>query len=167
LADKHPFAVAQLTLQYRMNEDICFLSNEIIYNGSLKCANEAIKSTKLCLPHFPKALKAMRISTKTVGFGWLVPVLNPKKSVVFACTDASGVINGVFKGLEVVQTGIDGGSIINETEAIVTQKILHGLSLCGLDYSSIAIICPYKSQVRLLNFLLLFVHTFHSCVSYR
>ena len=42
LSQHHPHAVAQLTMQYRMNSDIVKVANELVYNGMLKCGTKAV-----------------------------------------------------------------------------------------------------------------------------
>eukprot|EP00559_Dactyliosolen_fragilissimus_P001342 CAMPEP_0184867600 /NCGR_PEP_ID=MMETSP0580-20130426/27217_1 /TAXON_ID=1118495 /ORGANISM="Dactyliosolen fragilissimus" /LENGTH=1622 /DNA_ID=CAMNT_0027367987 /DNA_START=91 /DNA_END=4956 /DNA_ORIENTATION=+ len=70
LATKCPSAVAQLTIQYRMHEDICTLSNKIVYKGKLKCANDDVKKSKLDLANFPRALFQMKTNPNNMGAGW-------------------------------------------------------------------------------------------------
>jgi DNA replication ATP-dependent helicase Dna2 len=54
LSESHPDAVVDLSHQYRMNEDIMLLSNELIYEGRLKCGTEAVAKQGLVLPHRKK-----------------------------------------------------------------------------------------------------------------
>jgi DNA replication ATP-dependent helicase Dna2 len=42
LSEAHPESVVDLSMQYRMNEDIMCLSNELIYEGRLKCGSEEV-----------------------------------------------------------------------------------------------------------------------------
>lgn len=144
LADRHPESVAQLTLQYRMNEDICLLSNILVYKGALKCADDSIRKRKLSLPGFPLKLKSI-VRPGNNGVGWLLPVLNPNKNVVFVNTDYIG------QNLESCVTnrdsGIAGGGVINDTEIEVAKVIIHGMLVCGLDATSIGVIGPYRAQV--------------------
>lgn len=152
LADSFPDAVARLTLQYRMHEDICHLSNLVVYRGSLKCANDEVRSRKLLLPSFPRALRNNIRNGSCTGLGWLLPVLNPVKSVVFVNTDKIGDDSAnSFRGLEVKRgRSHEGGTVVNEVEAALTRITVNGLQICGLNAKSIGVICPYRSQVRLL-----------------
>lgn len=50
LSDAHPEAVVSLEHQYRMCEEIMSLSNKLIYDGRLKCGNEAVARRTLKLP---------------------------------------------------------------------------------------------------------------------
>ena len=47
LSLQHPHAVSNLTDQYRMNQDINTLANELVYQGSLKCGSKAVAERKL------------------------------------------------------------------------------------------------------------------------
>ena len=49
LSDSHPGAVISLEHQYRMCEEIMSLSNKLIYDGRLKCGNEAVAKSTLKL----------------------------------------------------------------------------------------------------------------------
>ena len=139
----HPSAVAQLTLQYRMHEDISLLPNILVYNGLLKCGNELVKSRKISLPNFPRPLKALT-KPNVKGVGWLLPVLNPNKPVVFVNTDNLGTnLEGAGKGKRIK----GGGGSFNEAEVLLSSHIVNGLSMCGLQPSSVGIISPYRAQV--------------------
>lgn len=145
LAETHPDAVAQLTLQYRMHGDICQLSNEIVYKGKLKCANEKVRWSKLDLPFYPSGVEV----------GWLLNVLDPNRPVVFIDTDAVRpsssqthmTSNESFQGLERTRGRKEGGNIVNDTECAIVKTIVKGFMKSGLDLKSIGVICPYRSQV--------------------
>mmetsp|Transcript_10002 Transcript_10002/g.18753 ORF Transcript_10002/g.18753 Transcript_10002/m.18753 type:complete len:410 (-) Transcript_10002:367-1596(-) len=145
LADTHPESVAQLTLQYRMNEDICLLSNLLVYKGALKCADDDVRKSKLSLPGFPSILKSI-IKPGIIGVGWLLAVLNPNKHVVFVNTDTMG--RNLESCVRNKESGNAGGGVINNKEIDIAKVIVHGLLICGLDAASIGIISPYRAQVR-------------------
>ena len=50
LSEKHPSAIVRLRYQYRMNEDIMMLANELIYGHRMQCADKAPRV--LNLPRF-------------------------------------------------------------------------------------------------------------------
>lgn len=81
LSDAHPHSVVDLTLQYRMNEDITLLSNRLIYGGRLRCGSEAVAKQSLVLPN-PKYLENIHgredIPCKQNSFCWLQHILDPK-----------------------------------------------------------------------------------------
>lgn len=51
LSEAHPEAVVNLTTQYRMNEDIMLLSNELVYGGLLKVGSLEVSQRLLPLPN--------------------------------------------------------------------------------------------------------------------
>lgn len=50
LSETHPEAMTILEHQYRMNEDIMYLSNTLVYDGMLKCGNESVANRALQIP---------------------------------------------------------------------------------------------------------------------
>lgn len=155
LADAHPSEVAQLTLQYRMNDAICSLCNEVVYKGKLRCANDQVRRGKLQLEGFPGSLSKMKLNWKPgSGVGWLLPVINPNKGVVFIDTDSLvHASDGTQAQWLETSRGrdIEGGNIINATESMLSRIILQGLFSCGLKADMIGLISPYRSQVRYCN----------------
>lgn len=89
-------AVATLSLQYRMNEDVQAVSNLLVYDGALHCGNPAVAAARLRLPR----LAAAPVPSYPGGMGsdasstaardarhWLLRVMDAERSVVFANTD--------------------------------------------------------------------------------
>jgi DNA replication ATP-dependent helicase Dna2 len=146
-----------------MHENICNLCNEIVYRGELKCANETVRSSKLTLSRYPKALptpiqqasaagSASGSSSTSSEASWLHRVLNPDTPAVFVDTDAIGSsATGAFQGLERSSGRRQGGTIVNDTEVSLVRNIVRCLLKCGLNSASIGVICPYRSQLRLLD----------------
>jgi DNA replication ATP-dependent helicase Dna2 len=160
LADKHPDAVAPLTMQYRMNEDICKVSSEATYGGVLKCANDNVKLQRLQLPAYPNMLPIHTAGT----FSWLKMVIDPSRPVVFVDTDnvridvnvgdkggQSSTHRNDFDPLESKIGGRAGGSIVNKTEALLIRYILEGLVSCGLDMKCVGVVSPYRAQIRIME----------------
>lgn len=152
LAEKHPDDVAQLTLQYRMHEDICRLSNDIIYKGKLNCANESVATQTMLLRRFPSGLPRGVDSSH-----WLYRTIDPCVPVVFLNTDKIKVMSpsqktkaNHFHALERVTGRRVGGSIVNETEARLVQDSVRALVGCGADCNMIGVICPFRAQIRIL-----------------
>ena len=141
LAEGNPRHVAQLTQQYRMAEDICQLTNDIIYGGKLKCANEAIKRRKMLLPGYPE----------NVLPGVLSKVIDPNKTVVFLDTDQRKHGCTDIVPLECTADKKEGGSLMNKTEATLVERIVESLVFCGASLGSIGIISPFNAQLRLLD----------------
>jgi DNA replication ATP-dependent helicase Dna2 len=148
LAEKYPESVAQLTIQYRMHQNICELSNIIAYEGKLKCANQAIALQTL-------DFKSSSLSVLETSKQWLRQTLDPSRAVIFMDTDKSvgNDDNGMesFQAFEHTIDRRDGGSIVNTTEAQLVRLVVDSLLDCGLDASSIGVISPFRAQLRLLN----------------
>ena len=151
LADAHPLEVVQLTLQYRMNDAICSLCNEVAYQGKLRCANDQVMKGKLLLDGFPGSLAKLKIDWKPgSGVGWLLQVINPNKGVVFVDTDSLVRISDDTQNQWLEDSrgrGTEGGNIINASETILSRIIIHGLLSCGLKPDMVGLISPYRSQV--------------------
>lgn len=153
LADAHPSAVSQLTYQYRMHNDICQLSNDIVYKGRLQCANDFVATRVLTLKGFPENLSPS--ISLDVDF-WLHRAVDPSSAVCFLDTD---LIKGVVSDkagdsicrLERTSGRHTGGSVVNDTEVSMTRIFVNGLIACGVEPSSIGIISPFRAQIRLFE----------------
>ena len=79
---------------------------------------------------------------------WIEQALNPNQPVVFIDTDAKGWLesDGIRKGA---------GGPINDSEVSIVQKLVHSLSVCGLENSSIGVITPFRSQVCFVPLIIL------------
>lgn len=153
LAEKHPDSVAQLTYQYRMHEDICQLSNDIVYEGKLKCANDSVAKRQLTLHGFPENLPCVVNQNSSA---WLNQVIDPSSAVTFLDTDnikdtLCGASTDPIHPLERSYGWLAGGSIVNDTEASIVRITVGGFIACGLEASSIGVICPFRAQLRLLE----------------
>lgn len=73
LCEHHPESVVHLAHQYRMAEDIMYLSNELVYEKKLVCGNESVAVQKLELP------SAVKLEE---DHDWFTRILNPE-CVVF------------------------------------------------------------------------------------
>ncbi|GAA5899795.1 bifunctional ATP-dependent DNA helicase/ssDNA endodeoxyribonuclease DNA2 [Sporobolomyces salmoneus] len=131
LSESHPQAVVNLTQQYRMNEDIMLLSNQLVYNGLLKVGNFEVSQRKLRLPK-PDGLDG--------ADRWLRDVLDPSRKVVFVDTDQLPAREKKTVSL-----------IENETEALIVLKILKTLSACQVAQEDIGVITLYRQQIHLLE----------------
>jgi DNA replication ATP-dependent helicase Dna2 len=74
LSDAHPAAVVNLTHQYRMNEDIMFLSNSLVYEGQLKVGSEEVGGRRLKLTGSKKG----EDGEEEVVRPWLREVIDPR-----------------------------------------------------------------------------------------
>ena len=151
LADQHTDSVAQLTFQYRMHEEICQLSNDIVYKGQLKCGDDLVAKRKLALDQFPRGLP-MGVNQQH----WLYRAIDPSRPVVFLNTDkiTMSTTSQVTDSIHALERTIGrnaGGSIVNDTEASLVKDAVSALVACGLEPSSVGVICPFRAQVRLLE----------------
>jgi len=151
LAEKHPSAIAPLTYQYRMNEEICKLSSYLVYGGRLKCGSNVIRDQRLSLPSFPEGLPSPA-STKGI-WPWLRMTISPEKPVIFVDTDnmrknpAKEQDKGSMEALEEKMGGRAGGKVTNPVEAALVRYIVQGLIATGASPSQIGVISPFRAQV--------------------
>ncbi|GAA5886249.1 hypothetical protein JCM6882_001581 [Rhodosporidiobolus microsporus] len=131
LSDAHPTAVVNLAHQYRMNEEIMLLSNELIYDGKLKVGNVEVGKQRLTLPAEEKLEELPE---------WEKEVVDPSRSVLFVNTDALPAYE------------LRSGSYIeNELEALLIKQTVSGLTACGVPESHVGVITPYRQQIKLLS----------------
>ncbi|XP_052810717.1 DNA replication ATP-dependent helicase/nuclease DNA2-like [Mya arenaria] len=130
-------ATFELNLQYRMNSEIMKLSNQLVYDGSLKCGSPDVASQTLTLPH-PHTQEQI-----LSGAPWMARVLDTSlpSSVLFLDTSQIGAAHCKVKGR----------GFRNETEARLVQQIVAGLTQVGVEPGDIGVIAPYRSQVLLLQ----------------
>ncbi|WVQ99969.1 hypothetical protein IAU59_007112 [Kwoniella sp. CBS 9459] len=145
LSSAHPQAVSDLSMQYRMNEDIMLLSNQLVYEGKLKCGNEIVaksglklKSRKECYEIFEKEAE----KKEECGKCWIQHLLDETSKCVFVDTD----------GLPARDSRV-GDLVQNETEAKLVQKLATALHASGLAQEDLAVITPYRQQIKLLSTL--------------
>lgn len=170
LSEAHSEAVVYLTRQYRMNEDIMMLSNHLIYDGLLKCGDDRVAKQVLDLPRKAEALSEIHAlpasqpslsqctPTKKSTAGhhphddkachyeqcWLADLLDESCKAVFVDTD-------LVPGTESKR----GRMVQNDVEAGIIQQLARSLVLGGVPPRDIAVITPYRQQLRLLQSLLL------------
>ncbi|OCF42705.1 DNA replication ATP-dependent helicase Dna2 [Kwoniella heveanensis CBS 569] len=144
LSSTHPQAVSDLSMQYRMNEDIMLLSNQLVYEGKLKCGNElvaksglALKARKPCSEIFD-----MDAGKEECDRCWVQKLLDESTKCVFVDTD--GLPARDMRVGDVVQ---------NKTEARLVQQLATALHASGLAQEDLAIITPYRQQIKLLSTL--------------
>ncbi|POS87451.1 hypothetical protein EPUL_002165, partial [Erysiphe pulchra] len=154
LSEKHPDSVVYLEHQYRMCEDIMTLSNSLIYNGRLKCGNQAVARRELLVPNLDNLQYYHTLPTtsssskKTICLGpaksrcWLHDLITPATRVCFINTDPL---------LPLSREEAKGNRIVNPTEARICTLLVHGLLSVGVAASSIGVMTHYRSQLALLN----------------
>lgn len=133
LAQAHPSAVFELSVQYRMADEIQVLPNLLTYQGKLTCGCSSVASGSLTLTN------AGSLAHLTAA---LQQALAPENRVVFIDTPRDMV--------EMVR----GNAVVNRGEAELVKRIVDGASSCGVDGNRIGIISPYKAQVSVIAKLL-------------
>ncbi|PWN96830.1 Dna2-domain-containing protein [Tilletiopsis washingtonensis] len=139
LAEAHPTSQVYLTRQYRMNADVMALSNELVYDGRLRCGSDAVADLRLELPARSASLTAMHAGGACTEC-WLDRVLDPACRVVFLDTDR-------VPGRE---TRVGESLVQNEVEGALVAQLAAALVLGGTSASDIAVITPLRQQIRLL-----------------
>lgn len=165
LSEQHPQAIASLTHQYRMNKHIMLLSNTLVYENRLRCANEQVANKSLDIPSMDTLWKHChdihssvkssddRCSGPEGNICWLGKVADPERSVVFVDTD------------DVPAHEIHvGNTIRNPTEALFVRQLTEALISGGIAEDDIGIISVYRAQLKVLSRLfrhrpLLDIHT--------
>ncbi|EJK77518.1 hypothetical protein THAOC_00647, partial [Thalassiosira oceanica] len=125
-------------------------ATEVAYDGLLKCGNDQVRRQRLKLKHDSSPRHSSQDGM------WLEGAIDPDRPVVFLDTDSMpsswqgpGYIG--FKGLELNGAARGAGGPVNDSEAIVVQKLVTRLASHGVELSSIGVITPFRSQLRALN----------------
>ena len=134
LSDKYEAAMVTLRTQYRMNSDIMRLSNELVYNGKLKAGCESARDG------------ALKLDTLEVEDEWMQELLRPQCKVRWLDTSN--------RSLDEVGESKHGELVKNQFEAELVVKIASTLVLAGCTPDQIAVITPYRQQLKLVRQLL-------------
>jgi len=169
LSSLHPCACASLTFQYRMNKDIMYISNSLVYGGNLKCASEAVGSRKLQIDRSvlddltimpPPRTDGDHVPGSAPLLHWLRDIVDPAKAVVFLNTDsiAKGPLESrtvpksfAIKHAFAPDSDVLKGSLVNHVEASLVDTCVNGLLRCNVAATDIGVICPYRSQLSVLR----------------
>lgn len=150
----HPQAVVHLCHQYRMNEDIMALSNALIYNGRLRCGDATVEQGELIVPRMAAALSRMHKVNGTLHACmqsphpsmapcWIERALNPGTRALFISTDDVPLLEE--RTGELVENG---------GEARLVLQLCTALVLGGTPAEEIAVLTPYRQQIRRLTHFL-------------
>lgn len=154
LSDTNPSSVVYLEHQYRMCEDVMALSNNLIYNGRLKCGSQEVADRSIVIPNM-EGLKVHHFSPSTLprtqksfcigpsaGRCWLRHLVNPTIKVSFINTDPL---------LPASKEEAKGNRIVNPTEAAICVQLVEALLSVGVLADSIGVMTHYRSQLALLK----------------
>ncbi|KAG8960730.1 Tripartite DNA replication factor [Tulasnella sp. 419] len=148
LSEAHPAAVVDLAMQYRMNEDIMSISNELIYGGRLKCGSKDVAEAVLKVPKKAQVIKSFHDAAtrnqceQVTGGCWMERILDEQTKVVFVDTDT-------LPGRE----SRVGELVQNEVEANLVHQVARALLEGGVESHQIGVITLYRQQIKLLSHL--------------
>ena len=130
------------------------LSNNLIYNGRLKCGTQEVAARSITIPKMD-ALKSHHYSASTLspsqmticvgsirGRCWLRDLIEPSTRVSFVNTDTL---------LPLSREEAKGNRIVNSTEAKICVQLVESLLTTGVPASSIGVMTHYRSQLALLK----------------
>lgn len=166
LSETHPDAVATLSCQYRMNEALMRLSNELIYDGRLRCGSPSIAQRKLELPFADALANAPQTPTvsrsSATSSNALSADLRPSKCTSLSSTSCllSVTVSPSAPAVTFLNTDAlvpashetrQGPRITNTLEASLTTILVRGLLSAGVASEAIGIITLYRSQLALIK----------------
>lgn len=150
----NPQATVILSLQYRMNNTIAKLANNLTYNGDLKCANTTIASATMQLPKPISTNEKWISKSLSTHLDQSVVLLNTKnvfhRSEQLAKTLESRMSNQSTDAEEKsdkVKTRI----YTNYCEAGVILTLIDTLIQSGIAGTDIGVIATFTSQVNVLR----------------
>ncbi|TPX38233.1 hypothetical protein SmJEL517_g00212 [Synchytrium microbalum] len=154
LSEAHPSAVTYLEHQYRMCADITLLSNTLVYHHRLRCGTPEVASAILHVPKLVDGMQELHVSQRNVmqqenglcdgQSCWIQDIIDPKRRVVFVDTDAVPALDSKH-----------GESTQNDTEAVLVKQTVECLIKSGVEETSIGVISPYRSQLKIMAHTLL------------
>ncbi|KAJ9596833.1 hypothetical protein L9F63_012089, partial [Diploptera punctata] len=134
-----PDVTVCLNLQYRMNQAITDVANELTYNGQLKCGD------------------ILLVMDELAEESWLRPILSSSLQNSFVMLDTGPTCRTVNENpdgnLKEMLDGIskEERGYTNLFEAAVIHRVVRLLIKAGVVDSGIGIIAPYRAQVALLR----------------
>jgi DNA replication ATP-dependent helicase Dna2 len=142
----HPSSAAHLCHQYRMNEDIMALSNALTYDNMLRCGTEEVRAATVHVPNMRPALSLAHNSDSSTGCDgqcWLFKAVLPSNRALFIDTDDMHAYEHR-----------SGDLVENLSEAKLVVQLITTLVSSGVNADDIAVITPYRQQIRRLTQLL-------------
>jgi hypothetical protein len=164
LVTASPEAVVALRYQFRMNEDVQFLANEIFYDNQLRCGDDSTRNRMYQLPRLSS-------SEGVCVDAWASASLAPHRRVVFLNTD--NLVGMTMRGTETrrrvfiptstpqtlapegtVRTNQpegESGALQNLPEACIVSDIVKTILFYGGSAGDIGVMSPYRAQLRLIR----------------
>lgn len=127
LSTAYPQAVTALRAQFRMNEAIMSLSNQLVYEGQLQCGSASVAHARLALEARPSV-------------PWLAAALDPAYPVVWVDTDTAGAVEA--RG---------DGAPDNAREAACVAALVDAFLRSGVAPRELGVLTPYRQQAARLR----------------
>lgn len=151
LSEFHPEATVALTHQYRMNAEIMYLTNHLIYDFKLQCGSMEVAKSRLRIPTITSLSEHLHISNYSLCSEpcWISKIIEPeyfwrklmfRMPVVFADTD----------GVPCFETR-KGPILENAIEADLVYQTVKSLILSGVSQCDIGVMSPYRKRTFLLT----------------
>lgn len=136
-----------LGLQYRMNQSITKLANNLTYKGELKCANDVIGKAKM---EVPNGYLLRENFAKEV---WLAKTLAIHLDQACTLVNTGDVYEMASSFMELINEERSEKSklYVNYCEIAIVLRLVELLLECGVEGKSIGIIAPYRDQVEALK----------------
>jgi DNA replication ATP-dependent helicase Dna2 len=138
LAERHPYTVAILRKQYRMNEDIQLITNRTVYNGQLECGSLQVRDAVLNIAKSAIDSLFCGVCSDSPNC-WIRYVLQPACRVCFLDTDLVPAWETVV-----------GMSFSNVGEAHIIGSIINAALSGGLKEQQLCVISAFRPQIKLL-----------------
>lgn len=144
-----------LGLQYRMNQTVVKLANNLTYNGQLQCANDVVAKAKLEIPNMEKLKEKF---SKTI---WLAKIASFHLDQACTLVNTGNVFEMASQFLESINDDRTEKSklYVNYCEIAIVLHLVDILLESGVDGKSIGIIAPYRDQVETLKKIFASYHT--------
>ncbi|KAJ2750465.1 DNA replication endonuclease-helicase Dna2, partial [Coemansia nantahalensis] len=149
LCEAHPQSVVRLEYQYRMSAAIQRLANTLIYDGHLRCGTLRVARQTIRYPAAdpPAAVRRWPFDCPRPPAGawdmrWAEQALDPRRGAVFVDTDAIPAREHRADGADSAQ---------NDIEVRIVRALTALLRACGVDDRQIAVLSPYRAQLRQLE----------------
>jgi DNA replication ATP-dependent helicase Dna2 len=130
LCESNPHALVTLRTQYRMNNEIMRICNELVYGFRMRTGLSLVSHGRLSLPRL-EAIDEFDAYHKN----WIFPALLAEPPVLVYDTDTVPMRERRGRG-----------SKVNYGEAAIVSAIATAMVLAGMPPSEIGIISPYRAQ---------------------
>lgn len=129
-------ATSNLTQQYRMNGPIMKITNLLMYDNQLQCANSHLETATLNLPNYDSLVESGKLSI------WLQKIVEPSLRCSVMFLDTCGAAAENHNG---------SNSVVNSKEAAIVVAIIQALIEAGLTADGVGVITPYRAQVKQIH----------------